>query len=55
MGSFESTWETDLEANLAENAIPDFIGEVTAENYQEFLEARRKLMAGMIREYYEGL
>lgn len=55
MGSFESTWETDLEANLAENAIPDFIGEVTAQNYQEFLDARRKLMAAMIREYYEAL
>ncbi|PYF99271.1 hypothetical protein D893_02712 [Thioalkalivibrio sp. ALE21] len=51
----EITDQGDLEANLAENAIPDFIGEVTADNYQEFLEARRKQMAAMIREYYEGL
>jgi len=45
----------DLNANLAENAIPDFIGEVTADNYREFLDARRKLMAAMIRNYYEAL
>ena len=44
-----------LKANLAENAIPDFIGEVTATNYREFLDARRKLMAAMIRKYYEAL
>ena len=47
--------QTDLEANLVENAIPPFIHEVTAENYQQFLEARRKLMARKIREYYEAL
>lgn len=45
----------DLGSNLAENAIPDFIGEVTAANYREFLDARRKLMAAMIRKYYEAL
>ena len=51
----EITDQADLEANLKENAIPDFISEVTAENYPEFLGARRKLMAQMIREYYELL
>lgn len=51
----EITDQEDLEANLAENAIPDFIGDVTAHNYQEFLVERRKLMAAMIREYYEAL
>ena len=51
----EITSQGDLEENLAENAIPEFIGDVTAHNYQEFLEERRKLMAGMIREYYEAL
>ncbi|MFU8763920.1 MAG: DUF262 domain-containing protein [Haliea sp.] len=51
----EITQQTDLEANLAENAIPAFINEVTAENYQQFLEARRKLMARKIRDYYQAL
>ncbi len=51
----EITDKADLDANLAENAIPDFIGEVTASNYREFLEERRKLMAALIRRYYEAL
>lgn len=51
----EITDQADLEENLRENAIPDFIGDVTADNYLEFLEARRHLMASMIREYYEEL
>ncbi|MCG5547527.1 GmrSD restriction endonuclease domain-containing protein [Halorhodospira halochloris] len=51
----EITDQADLADNLRENAIPDFIGEVSAQNYPEFLEARRKLMAAMIREFYEGL
>jgi hypothetical protein len=51
----EITDEADSEANLAENAIPRFIDEVSADNYPEFLEARRKLMAQMIRVYYQEL
>uniref|UniRef100_UPI0031F7B196 hypothetical protein n=1 Tax=Natronospira elongata TaxID=3110268 RepID=UPI0031F7B196 len=51
----EITDEADLENNLRENAIPGFISDVTADNYLEFLEARRHLMAEMIREYYEAL
>lgn len=51
----EITDPLDLESNLNENAIPDFIGEVEASSYRDFLEARRKLMAGMIREYYQAL
>lgn len=51
----EITKQADLDANLAENAIPASIHEVAAENYQEFLEARRKLMARKIRDYYEAL
>lgn len=51
----EITQQSDLEANLSENAIPAFIGEVNADNYSEFLEARRKLMALMIRDYYLAL
>ncbi|WP_336275221.1 GmrSD restriction endonuclease domain-containing protein [Vreelandella indica] len=51
----EITNLTDLQANLIENAIPDFIDTVTADNYRDFLAARRKLMAQMIRDYYEAL
>lgn len=51
----EITQYEDLKTNLTENAIPEFIHEVTAENYPEFLEARRKLMAQMIRDYYRTL
>jgi hypothetical protein len=51
----EIAQQADLEANLAENAIPAFIHEVTAENYPVFLEERRKLMAQMIRGYYLAL
>ena len=45
----------DLAENLSENAIPSFIREVTAENYEDFLRERRRLMADMIRQYYEAL
>jgi hypothetical protein len=51
----EITHQADLEANLAENAIPALIHEVSAENYHAFLEARRKLMAQRIRGYYQAL
>jgi hypothetical protein len=51
----EITHQADLEANLAENAIPALIHEVSADNYLEFLEARRKLMAQTIRGYYRAL
>jgi len=51
----EITQRDDLVTNLAENAIPEFIHEVTAENYPAFLEARRQLMAQMIRDYYLSL
>ncbi len=51
----EITQPDDLVTNLAENAIPEFINDVTAENYPAFLEARRQLMAQMIRDYYLSL
>ena len=51
----EITSPADLQANLAENAIPEFIASVNAGNYRDFLTARRKLMAEMIREYYQAL
>jgi hypothetical protein len=51
----EITQQSNLEENLKENAIPDFINEVSAENYPQFLEARRKLMAQIIRDFYWDL
>jgi hypothetical protein len=51
----EITDATDLAANLAENAIPANLAEVTAGSYKEFLAQRRKLMAAVIRDYYQAL
>mgnify|MGYP001026880027 CR=1 FL=1 len=51
----EITTETDLAKNLTQNAIPTWIDEVTSADYQEFLAARRKLMATKIRSYYDAL
>jgi len=45
----------DLAANLAENAVPANLAEVTAGNYREFLVERRKLMATIIRDHYQAL
>ena len=47
--------EEMLNENLAENCIPNNIFEMTVENYDDFLRERRKLMARLIQEYYEGL
>ena len=44
-----------LNENLTENCIPDNIFEMTVENYDDFLQERRKLMAKLIQGYYEGL
>jgi hypothetical protein len=51
----EITDPTDLSRNLSENAVPDFLSEVTAGNYREFLAERRRLMASVIRNYYQAL
>ncbi|CAI9402670.1 GmrSD restriction endonuclease domain-containing protein [Aestuariimicrobium sp. T2.26MG-19.2B] len=51
----EITSLADLEANLAENAVPNGIDHVTAADYPEFLAERRHLMASVIREYYSRL
>ena len=47
--------EEMLNENLAENCIPNNIFEMTVENYDDFLQERRKLMAKLIQEYYEVL
>lgn len=44
-----------LTDNLAENAIPDGIVNMTVGDYDDFLRQRRILMANMIEEYYKGL
>jgi hypothetical protein len=51
----EITSRDDLDANLAENAIPAHVAEVTAGTYREFLLERRRLMAMTIRDYYRRL
>ncbi|MBL8931666.1 MAG: hypothetical protein JNL54_16215 [Kineosporiaceae bacterium] len=51
----EITHSEDRERNLAENAIPAGLAEVTAASYLEFLDQRRKLMADVIRRYFDQL
>lgn len=51
----EITEAADLERNLFENAVPTHLATVTAGSYPEFLAERRKLIAGVIRSYYDQL
>jgi len=44
-----------LKENLAMNAIPTSIYEMTVDNFDDFLEERRVLMAQKIRDYYFSL
>lgn len=53
LGEIVST--EDLASNLVENAVPAGLVDVTAANYPEFLAQRRKLMAAVIRDYYQRL
>ena len=45
----------ELQANLAAHCIPEGIEEVTVQDYDVFLENRRRLIAGKIRTYYKSL
>lgn len=45
----------DLECNLRENAIPYEIKDMTINDYDQFLQKRRRLMAYLIKEYYLNL
>lgn len=47
--------ESALMRNFEENAIPNALLEGTIVEYEDFLEARRKLMADKIRDYYFAL
>ncbi len=51
----EITDADDLRRNLAENAVPDELAAVTAASYPEFLDQRRRLMAHVIRRYFDDL
>jgi len=51
----EITDSADLATNLAESAVPASIEFSTIEDYQGFLETRRRLMAAAIHDYYESL
>lgn len=47
--------DEELKSNLEANCVPDSIFTMTAENYTEFLEERRKMMAQKIKKYYQSL
>lgn len=51
----EITDQDTLAENLARNAVPDNLGSLEIEDYPDFLTQRRKLMAKVIRNYYENL
>jgi hypothetical protein len=51
----EITEVADLQHNLKENAVPADLETVTAGSYREFLDRRRRLMAGAIRQYFDRL
>lgn len=44
-----------LMSNLAENALPKDVVNMTVNNYDRFLSERRKLMASIIEKYYKKL
>jgi len=44
-----------LKQNLNENDIPETVFDITIDNYSDFLEQRRQLMANKIRDYYKLL
>jgi hypothetical protein len=46
---------SDFETNLSVNCIPENIHEMTIEDYQQFLDIRRQLMAQKIKYYYQSL
>ena len=57
-GEVKYWWITDmctLSMNLEQNCIPESIFEMTLDNYPQFLEERRKLMAQKIEKYYKAL
>ena len=41
-----------LGENLRANCVPGSVSEMTVDEYPDFLEERRKLMAAKIKDYY---
>ncbi|MDV4316396.1 hypothetical protein [Acinetobacter indicus] len=44
-----------LDLNLQTHCIPSNLNQLDADQYTEFLNERRKLMAQKIKEFYKGL
>ena len=49
------TTPEQLQINFDDNAIPKMFVNATIENYQEFLRQRQKLMASLVKRYYQSL
>jgi hypothetical protein len=47
--------QQELLDNLQMNAVPTDIMQMSIDDYNDFLTARRKLMASKIKEYYHSL
>jgi hypothetical protein len=47
--------QLDLEANFAQHCLPDAMHEKVVDHFEAFLQARRKLMAQKIKNYYGKL
>jgi len=47
--------EKELKNNLRKHCIPENISEMSIDDYPEFLEQRRKLMAQKMKKHYWGL
>ena len=45
----------ELASNLATSCIPEDLHEMGLDRYDEFLNARRKLMAAKLKDYYQTL
>ena len=46
---------SDLTKNFDENSIPEELIDMKIDDYSEFLESRRSLMAKKIKKYYSSL
>lgn len=44
----------ELRANLASHCIPEGVEEMDAEDHDDFLDTRRKLMAARMHKYYQA-
>ena len=44
-----------LEKNMAENCIPNNFSTMDVNSYDDFLKARRVLMAKKLKDYFESL